>query len=180
MGINDDLFGNEWDEFESELIDEEFTEKAPKPKKKRSLFGLILFLVVIIVAGAFLLIYMNTEPVTEADRWLDDTKTVAIAYRSQLTAEEMDCVALADDSKFDIPDVPDWADPEKAESDDDKERYELIIAAQGKLTRARQQMVGFCADLDSQANANWPPNTIPLPFVDGAIVDVAIAETIGN
>lgn len=180
MGINNDLFGDEWEEFESELIEEEFSEKAPKPKKKRSLFGLILFLTVIIVGVGLLIIYSNTEPVTETDRWLDDTKTVAIAYRAELTAEAMDCTALADDDKFDIPDVPDWVDPADAETDDDKERYELMIAAQGKLTRARQQMIGFCADLDSQANSNWPPNTIPLPFVDGAIVDVAIAETIGD
>lgn len=180
MSINDDLFGDEWDEFESELIEEEFTEDKPKPKMKR-IFRSILILTVIAVVMMMTAIVLNLrekESKDESNQWLSDTKTVAIAYREQLTNEAMDCAALQDGDVFAIPDVPDWADPVDTDDEDLKTVYGFMTEAQTKLTGARTRMLGICGQAESQPNSNWPPNTIPLPQIDGALVDIANAETL--
>lgn len=177
MALNDDLFGDEWEEFESELIEEEFAEEKPK-SKGRGRFRFILFLTVVAVGLTVYVTFIRTEEKTETAQWLSETKTVANNYRTELTAEAMDCKALNNDDKFKIPEVPDWANPDDADTDELKQVYELMASAQAKLENARQRMLGICGEAETQPNSNWPPNTIPLTQVDGAIVDISLAETL--
>ena len=55
------------------------------------------------VMSAIAVNLQKQESKDESNQWLSDTKTVAIAYREQLTNEAMDCVALQDDDALRFP-----------------------------------------------------------------------------
>lgn len=152
----DPLYGNEWDEFASDILEEFEETKGGGRRGCLRVIILLLLIVILLGAGAY---YITTRPSEEdaefedaSQSWLENASIVITNYETAIAGETLDCISvLEDDTDYLLGDEPDYEG-----SDEDLTTVKSLmndIDQQIKILRTDISRV--CGTNESVSNAGW-------------------------
>jgi hypothetical protein len=177
---SDLLYGNEWDEFTSDIL-EEFEEK-PGGRRRGCLRVVLLLILIAILLGAGAYYITNQAAEEEAAGfeddsldWLENASTVVTNYETAIAGESLDCTTvLSDDPAYQLGDIPtyDGSDEQLLEV------HSLLTNVESHLLELRAKITPVCGTNETVSNAGWVSIARPEGEIANARRDIQQAETL--